>query len=46
MPALISSALFSCSQPENFQGKTPLAKVYDSYLYYEDLGDLVPKGSS
>ena len=25
-------------------GKTPVVKVYDTYLYYEDLGDLIPHG--
>ena len=41
-----SSLLMSCSATDNKNNKTPLVRVYDSYLYYEDLGDLVPKGAS
>lgn len=36
----------SCGSEDIHGGKTPISRVYDSYLYYEDLGDLVPKGSS
>ncbi len=35
----------ACGEVEINSGKTPIAKVYDSYLYYEDLGELVPPGS-
>lgn len=38
--------LVSCQQKDENAGKTPLIKVYDTYLYYEDLGELVPPGSS
>lgn len=35
----------SCGSNNQHNGKTPIARVYDTYLYYEDLGDLVPKGA-
>lgn len=46
--ALLAALLLtvSCSKEEKLNGKTPLARVYDSYLYYEDLGDLIPRGLS
>ncbi|MCQ2974036.1 MAG: hypothetical protein MJ211_04425 [Bacteroidales bacterium] len=44
---LISIMLSSCNQENNMlENKTPLVKVYDQCLYYEDLGDLVPEGTS
>lgn len=36
-------SLHSCHTADEHNGKTPIAKVYDRYLYYEDLGDLLPK---
>ncbi|MCR5456412.1 MAG: peptidyl-prolyl cis-trans isomerase [Bacteroidales bacterium] len=41
---LISALSISCDSEDIHGGRTPIARVYDSYLYYEDLGDLVPKG--
>jgi len=46
---LLLSALLligSCAKEDKFNGKTPLAKVYDSYLFFEDLEDLIPRGLS
>ena len=41
--AIITTA---CGNEDIHHGKTPIARVFDSYLYYEDLGELVPKGAS
>ncbi|MBQ9213650.1 MAG: hypothetical protein IJ150_06900 [Bacteroidales bacterium] len=43
---LSAAILNGCAEEDTFNGKTPLVKVYDSYLYYEDLGDLIPHGST
>lgn len=43
---LLTLTMMACSNEDIHNGKTPIARVFDSYLYYEDLGDLVPKGSS
>ena len=43
---LLMLTAMSCSNEDIHHGKTPIARVFDSYLYYEDLGDLVPKGAS
>ena len=43
---LLAITAVSCGDEDIHGGKTPIARVYDSYLYYEDLGDLVPKGMS
>ena len=44
--AILSIFAASCSSEDIHNGKTPIARVFDSYLYYEDLGDLVPKGAT
>ena len=43
---LLAIMTTACSNEDIHNGKTPIARVFDSYLYYEDLGDLVPKGAS
>lgn len=43
---LLAITAVSCGDEDIHGGKTPIARVYDSFLYYEDLGDLVPKGMS
>ncbi|MCQ2252517.1 MAG: hypothetical protein MJZ61_03605 [Bacteroidales bacterium] len=45
MAAMLSAIAASCSDSDIHNGKTPIAKVYDKYLYYEDLGELVPQGA-
>ncbi|MBO7567875.1 MAG: peptidyl-prolyl cis-trans isomerase [Bacteroidales bacterium] len=46
--ALLLTTLMTvaCGNEDIHHGKTPIARVFDSYLYYEDLGDIVPKGAS
>lgn len=39
---LFSIASFSCNKKEQEEGKTPLAKVHDKYLYLEDIADMIP----
>jgi len=39
---LISSIFFSCGQPKQEEGKTPLARVHDKFLYLEDIADMIP----
>ncbi len=43
--AVMAVMMQACTSADIHNGKTPVAKVYDTYLYYEDLGDLVPKGT-
>jgi len=43
---MLALTVMACGNEDIHGGKTPIARVYDSFLYYEDLGDLVPKGSS
>ncbi len=43
---VFSIAFFSCNKPEKEEGKTPVARVFDNYLYKEDLKDIVPAGLS
>ncbi|MBQ2099329.1 MAG: hypothetical protein II480_14205, partial [Bacteroidales bacterium] len=43
---LLAIMTTACGNEDIHNGKTPIARVFDSYLYYEDLGDLVPKGAS
>jgi len=43
---LLISALVSCGHASKEEGKTPLARVYDKYLYYEDIADMIPHGLS
>lgn len=38
----LSIASFACNQKEQEEGKTPLAKVHDKYLYLEDIADMIP----
>lgn len=38
--------IFGCNPKNDFGGKTPVAKVYDKYLFYEDLGEIIPQGTS
>ncbi len=42
---IIAAIISACSRPDNFEGKTPIAKVYDKYLFYEDLGEIIPQGT-
>lgn len=44
--SLVLVCFFACSSKDIHQGKTPIAKVYDKYLYYEDLGELIAPGTS
>ena len=47
MAALLLAIMYTaCGNEDIHKGKTPIARVFDSYLYYEDLGDLVPKGAA
>lgn len=43
--AVLMALSTSCGDADIHNGKTPICKVYDKYLYYEDLGELVPKGT-
>ena len=43
---LTSFALGSCNKVKKEEGKTPVARVFDSYLYKEDLAEIVPAGLS
>ncbi|MBR4326003.1 MAG: peptidyl-prolyl cis-trans isomerase [Bacteroidales bacterium] len=43
---ILSLTVIACGDDDIHGGKTPIARVFDTYLYYEDLGDLVPKGAS
>jgi len=43
---LLATMMTACGNEDIHNGKTPIARVFDSYLYYEDLGELVPKGAS
>jgi hypothetical protein len=43
---VFSIAFFSCNKSEKEKGKTPVARVFDKYLYKEDLKDIVPAGLS
>jgi hypothetical protein len=43
---VFASAFFSCNKPKKEEGKTPIARVFDKYLYKEDLKDIVPAGLS
>ena len=43
---LLATMMTACGNEDIHNGKTPIARVFDSYLYYEDLGKLVPKGAS
>jgi len=36
----------SCNEKKQHQGKTPVARVYDKYLYREDLAGVIPTGLS
>lgn len=40
------SILFSCEFLRKTQEETPIARVNDSYLYYEDIEDLIAEGVS
>jgi len=44
--AVVGSLLFSCNKANKEKGKTPVARVFDKYLYKEDLKDIVPQGLS
>jgi len=44
--AVVGSLLFSCNKANKEKGKTPAARVFDKYLYKEDLKDIVPQGLS
>ncbi|MCF6241304.1 MAG: hypothetical protein L3J74_08170 [Bacteroidales bacterium] len=43
---LFTIVFFSCNKQEKEEGKTPVARVFDKYLYKEDLKDIVPAGLS
>jgi len=43
---LLLLLFFSCNFFKKEEDKTPLAKVNDTYLYLEDLKDLIPEGTS
>jgi hypothetical protein len=38
--------LAGCAEVDDFNGKTPIAKVYDDYLFFEDLGEFAPKNNA
>ncbi len=40
--ALIGGGIASCKQPVQEEGKTPLARVHDKFLYLEDIADMIP----
>lgn len=40
------SLIISCGYAAQEEGKTPLARVHDKYLYYEDIADMIPDGLS
>ncbi|NJO91050.1 MAG: hypothetical protein HC831_20360 [Chloroflexia bacterium] len=39
---LIGSLVISCNQPKQEEGKTPLARVHDKFLYLEDIAEMIP----
>jgi hypothetical protein len=39
---LITCLIFSCNQPKQEEGKTPLARVHDKFLYLEDIAEMIP----
>jgi len=43
---LIGIMFGSCNKVQKEEGKTPVARVFDKYLYKEDLKDIVPSGLS
>lgn len=43
---VFSISFFSCNKTEKEEGKTPVARVFEKYLYKEDLKDIVPAGLS
>lgn len=47
VPILVLSVFVnSCGSETTDNGKIPVARVYDKVLYYDDLGNLVPEGTS
>lgn len=42
--SLIAPLFFSCNQPKHEEGKTPIARVHDKFLYLEDIADMIPNG--
>lgn len=44
--SLVVHLSFGCDSSKKHDGKTPIARVYDKYLYKEDLAGVVPTGSS
>ncbi len=43
---ILIGVLFSCKNKKSDENKTPLARVYDMYLYKEDIANIITKGSS
>ena len=43
---IIATIFFACKSKNIDESKTPVARVFDTYLYKEDLKDIVPKGLS
>ena len=39
---LVGSIFFSCNQAKQEEGKTPLARVHDKFLYLEDIAEMIP----
>ncbi len=42
----VAMTYLSCGDDDIHGGKRPIARAFDTYLYYEDLGDIVPKGAT
>jgi hypothetical protein len=40
------SSIISCDSNKKHEGKTPVARVYDKFLYKEDLAKVIPTGLS
>jgi hypothetical protein len=46
LSTILAMMFFSCDNSNKHQGKTPVARVYDKFLYKEDLVGVVPEGTS
>ncbi len=39
---MVGCLTFSCNQSKQEEGKTPLARVHDKFLYLEDIAEMIP----